>query len=89
MANQQSVADHQSANGKVPWWIVGVLSTVLLSAGTAWLHAVQSGVDTKNEADRKQSERVAVLEHQMIDIRDRLHRIEQKLDRALTHSPEF
>jgi hypothetical protein len=79
------MADQQLVNGKVSWWIVGVLSTVLLSAGTAWLHAVQSGVDAKNEADKKQGERVAVLEHQMIDIRDRLHRIEQKLDRALSH----
>jgi hypothetical protein len=71
--------------GTTPWWIVGILSTVLLSAGTAWLHAVQSGEDAMQSLQRSQAERLAVLEHDVADIKDRLHRIEQKLDRALSH----
>jgi hypothetical protein len=77
------MAEQQCLNGKTPWWIVGVLSTILLSAGTAWLHAVQTGEDAVQSLQRNQAERIAVLEHEMGDFRDRLQRIEQKLDRAL------
>ncbi len=77
------MAIEQPVNGKTPWWIIGLLSTVLLSAGTAWLHSVQAGVGLNAEHDRQRGERIAVLEHQMTDIRDRLQRIERKLDQAL------
>jgi len=92
MADQQLIdaalrpadgARFANPNGKATWWIIGVLSTILLSAGTAWLHAVQTGEDALQSLQRNQAERIAVLEHEISEVHDRLQRIEQKLDRVL------
>ncbi|HXG12264.1 MAG TPA: hypothetical protein VNK04_21090 [Gemmataceae bacterium] len=62
-----------SANGtKVLWWIIGLLTSVLLAVGGGAVSVVKTS-----------AERIAVLESQLMDTRQQLVLINQKLDRLL------
>jgi hypothetical protein len=61
-----------NGNGKLLWWIIGTLTTLLLGLGGGTLATV-----------RLHSERIAILETQMLESRHQLDKIEHKLDRIL------
>jgi len=62
-----------SLNGtKLLWWIIGTLTTVMMGVGAGTFATL-----------RNNSERIAVLESQLVDTRHQLQRIEQKLDHLL------
>ena len=62
------------ANGKLSWWLIGLVSTIILGAAGTTMRSV------KNDG-----ERIAVLESQVRDTRDELQRINRKLDQLLEH----
>ena len=62
------------ANGKLSWWLIGLVSTIILGAAGTTMRSV------KNDG-----ERIAVLESQVKDTRDELQRINRKLDQLLEH----
>jgi UDP-glucose 6-dehydrogenase len=61
-----------NGNGKAQWWIVGLLTTIVLSAAGHTITSVQ-----------RDGERIAVLETQTQDVREQLKRISNKLDQLL------
>jgi len=63
-----------NGNGKALWWIVGLLTTIVLSAAGHTISSVQ-----------RDGERIAVVETQMVEVRDQLKRINNKLDLLLEH----
>jgi hypothetical protein len=65
-----------NGNGKITYWLLGLLGTILTGASVAWLTNI-------NTLTRSQGERIAVLESQMIDQRHQLERMDHKLDRIL------
>jgi hypothetical protein len=68
-----------NTNGKATWWIIGLLTTVVLGASSGWVGSIYSQV-------RQHGERLAVLEAQVHDTRDQLQHINRKLDQLLeTH----
>jgi hypothetical protein len=68
---------------KTPWWIVGILTTIILTGGTAWLSNVQNHVHTISEASYRQAERVTLLEHQVKETNARLSSIDHKMDKLI------
>ena len=62
------------ANGKPLWWIIGLLTTIVLSAAGHTISSVQ-----------RDGERIAVVETQTEEIREQLKRINNKLDVILEH----
>jgi hypothetical protein len=63
-----------NGNGKALWWIVGLLTTIVLSAAGHTISSVQ-----------RDGERIAVVETQTQEIREQLKRINNKLDQLLEH----
>ena len=63
-----------NGNGKPLWWIVGLLTTIVLSAAGHTISSVQ-----------RDGERIAVVETQTQEIREQLRRINNKLDQLLEH----
>lgn len=63
-----------NGNGKILCWVIGTLTTLLLGIGGSTLTTV-----------RQHSERIAVLETQMLESKHQLDRIEYKLDRILNN----
>jgi hypothetical protein len=60
--------------GKLVWWLIGTVTTVVLGVGAGTFSTLRSN-----------SERIAVLESQVADTRQHLQRIERKLDRLLEY----
>jgi hypothetical protein len=67
-------ANGNGANGKLSWWLIGLVSTIVLGAAGTTIRSVQND-----------GERIAVLESQVKDTRDELQRINRKLDQLLEH----
>jgi hypothetical protein len=63
-----------SGNGKLSWWLIGLVSTTVLGIAGTTIRSVQND-----------GERIAVLESQVKDTRDELQRINRKLDQLLEH----
>lgn len=64
------------ANGKLTWWLLGILGTVVTGGASAWLTSMHSFT-------RIHGEKIAVLETQMLEQKHQLERIDGKLDRLL------
>jgi|GEM_PF-6891560 hypothetical protein len=69
-----TLATPVNGNGKALWWIVGLLTTIVLSAASHTISSVQ-----------RDGERIAVVETQTQEIREQLKRINNKLDQLLEH----
>ena len=67
-------ANGNGANGKLSWWLLGLVTTIVLGAAGTTIRSVQND-----------GERIAVLESQVKDTRDELQRINRKLDQLLEH----
>ncbi len=67
-----------NGNGKTTWWILGLLTTAIIGAGSGW-------VGTTTTQLRIHGERIAVMEAQNQDTREQLQRINRKLDQLLDH----
>jgi hypothetical protein len=65
-----------NGNGKLTYWLLGLLGTIVTGGSVAWLTNV-------NQLARLHGERIAVLESQMNDQRESLKDINRKLDRIL------
>jgi hypothetical protein len=65
-----------NGNGKLLWWLLGIVGTLLTGGASAWLGSVHS-------LTRIHGEKIAVLESQIEAQRHQLDRIDQKLDRLL------
>jgi hypothetical protein len=65
-----------NGNGKMTWWIIGLLSTIVIGGGSSWVGSVYTQI-------RHHGERIAVLEAQIQDSRQQLQRINHKLDQLL------
>jgi hypothetical protein len=65
-------------NGKLTFWLLGLLGTLFTGAAGGWLTNTQAQL-------RIHGEKVAVLESQITDQKRQLERIEHKLDRVLEH----
>lgn len=63
-------------NGKLLYWLLGILGTLLTGGTTGWLSSMHA-------LSRAHGEKIAVLESQMTDQRYQLERIDRKLDRIL------
>jgi hypothetical protein len=62
-------ANTQNGTGRYYWWLMGIAATLLSGGVAATMHTIHSS-----------SERIAVLESQERDTRQKLERIENKLD---------
>jgi hypothetical protein len=62
-------ASTQNGSGRYYWWLMGIAATLLSGGVAATMHTIHSS-----------SERIAVLESQERDTRQKLERIENKLD---------
>lgn len=65
-------------NGKLLYWLLGLVGTLSTGAAGGWL-------TTTHTLTRVHGEKIAVLESQSADQRHQLERIERKLDRLLEH----
>jgi hypothetical protein len=63
-----------SGNGKLSWWLIGLVTTVVLGLAGSTMRSVQND-----------GERIAVLESQVRDTREELKAINLKLDKLLDH----
>jgi hypothetical protein len=63
-------------NGKVAYWLLGILAPTLLGGVTGWVTSTSVRL-------AHHGEHLAVLESQIKDTREELQRINQKLDRLL------
>ena len=63
-----------SPNGKLLWWIIGLLTTGAMGVGTSSFHTLQIN-----------SERIAVLESRINRLESALQHIENKIDRLVEH----
>ena len=63
-----------SPNGRLIYWVIGLIFPVLTGACASLLHTLQSN-----------SERIAIQESRVQEITQQLRRIEEKLDHALDH----
>jgi hypothetical protein len=70
--NGAPAAPNAGESARTSNWVLGVLTTLAVALGTNLVQTV-----------RVSGERVAVLESQVRDTRDRLARIEEKLDHLL------
>jgi hypothetical protein len=61
-------------NGKLSWWLIGLVTTMVLGAAGTTMRSVQND-----------GERIAVLESQVRDTREELKAINLKLDKLLDH----
>ena len=61
-----------NGQGKILWWVIGLLSTIILGLGSHNL------TTTSNNTAR-----ISVLESHVMDHKEALVRIERKLDRVL------
>jgi hypothetical protein len=66
------------SNGKLTYWLLGLLGTVFTGAAGGWLTTTQAQL-------RIHGEKIAVLESQIADQKHQLQRIEHKLDRVLEY----
>lgn len=66
----------ENHNGKLLWWIMGLLGALITGGGSAWLSSM-------NTQTRVHGERIAVLESQMQDQKSQLDRIDRKVDKIL------
>jgi hypothetical protein len=67
-------AANGNGNGKLSWWLIGLLTTIGLGVAGGTIRSVQND-----------GERIAVLESQVKDTREELRTINQKLDKLLEH----
>ncbi len=65
-----------NANGKLVYWLLGFLATLLTGATGGWLSTAQAQA-------RLHGEKIAVLESQMAEQHRQLERIDRKIDRLL------
>ena len=63
-----------NGNGKLSWWLIGLVTTMVLGAAGTTMRSVQND-----------GERIAVLESQVRDTREVLRAINAKLDKLLDH----
>jgi hypothetical protein len=63
-------------NGKLIYWLLGLLGTLVTGTATGWL-------TSSHATSRLHGEKIAVLESQMADQRSQLERIDSKIDRLL------
>ncbi len=61
-----------NSNGRLIYWVIGLIFPVLTGTCASLLHTLQS-----------HTERIAIQESRVQEIRQQLHRIEEKLDRVL------
>jgi hypothetical protein len=59
-----------NGNGKLSWWLIGLVTTMVLGAAGTTMRSVQND-----------GERIAVLESQVRDTREELKAINLKLDK--------
>ncbi len=65
-----------NGNGKLLYWILGILGTAITGSGSAWLTSMHTLV-------RIHGEKIAVLESQLGYQKQQLQRMDDKLDRLL------
>jgi len=65
-----------NANGKLLFWLLGLVGTLLTSGASAWLGSM-------HQLTRVHGEKIAVLESQIDAQRHQLQRIDAKIDRLL------
>jgi hypothetical protein len=65
-----------NGNGKTTWWIIGLLTTIVVGGSSSWVGSTYSQI-------RQHGERIAVLEAQLRETHDQLDHINRKLDRLL------
>lgn len=69
---------HTTLNGKLLWWLLGILGTLFTGSSSAWLSSMHT-------LTRIHGEKIAVLEARIEGQRQQLERIDRKLDRLLEH----
>jgi hypothetical protein len=70
-----------NGNGKLVYWVLGLLATLLTGTATGW-------VTSTHATTRVHGEKIAVLESQMLEQKNQLERIDRKLDRVLENQKE-
>lgn len=65
-----------NGNGKLTYWLLGVLGTLFTGGALGWLTSM-------NSISRSHGERIAVIESQIIEQKAQLDKIDHKLDRIL------
>lgn len=75
-----------SSNGngtisKVVWWIMGLISAVLILGFTGWLSNVQASITTLRTESRTNASQISGLEQIAHLTSARLERIDNKLDK--------
>ena len=66
-------------------WLLGGIATVVFGLMLAWATHVDNALGEIHAENGKLRERQATIDQSHLDIRRRLQRIEEKLDRALLH----
>ena len=70
-------------NGKLTWWILGLLSTVSVGLTSAWTNTLQTRIEKIEDSAGSRIERSAALEAEFGTYKQRFDRLESKLDKLL------
>lgn len=84
-------ADLEQHDGSIAlstlWWILGIFSTVVMTAGGAWLAHVDSELSLIKGEQQNKIAKIATLEEKVNSTTSRLERIEDKLDIIIEKLP--
>ena len=76
-----------NGNGTKLWiWLVGVLVSIIIAGGGAWMGVIQANLSSVEDLQRQRGERISMLEARQVVLEAQLSRIEQKLDALLARS---
>lgn len=69
-----------NGNGKTTWWMMGLIAAIIVACVTSWLGFVYANIDDIHKQGIARENRIARLEECILSNKERLARIEQKID---------
>lgn len=70
-------------NGRLVWWILSLLTTVVLAGGAGWVGSIQSQANTIAATQATRGERISALEQRVTFLESAILGINTKLDRLI------
>ena len=67
-------------NGRTTWWVMGLIAALIVVSITSWLGFVYANIEDLHGQDMKVEGRMSKVEECMSSTKERLTRIERKID---------
>lgn len=81
--NYQGPDRRNSIENRILWWIIGLITTILLTTAGSWMSYLNAGLNEVKTTISERGVRIAVLEQGFKELDARLIRIENKIDRLI------